>query len=127
MNNSSVQHNAISVELVKELVDIQEITPTGSSFTCDPPVTDTDIDFVVKVHDLSEFLPVAMDLGWDLHGEQEKYRGDEGMFKSLRRENINLIATESRVFFERYKLATELAKQFNLLQKKDRIDLFHAV
>lgn len=123
-----LDHDQIASNLREELVDIQEIHPTGSSYTCDPPVLDTDVDFVVLVESLGMFTPVATDLLWEVSDpRKEKNKYPNGDFLSFRKENINLIVTDDKKWYDRHVLATTLAKKFNLLEKEDRCSLFEAV
>lgn len=120
-----MKHDKLMDELREELVDIIDIFPTGSSYTCEPPVLDTDVDFVILVSNLQEFTPVAHDLGWVTTRDNGNYPTSQ--FRSFRRDTINLIVTELPYYFQRYMVATKLAKQFNLLKKEDRCALFAAI
>lgn len=148
---NSVDHAGLSRQILDELFDIEAIHPTGSSFTCDPPVLDTDIDFVCKVPNIEEFYDYALENGWESSTELPARRNGPthagaltmappaimprplrvpyaiGDFISFRRGNINLIVTQKRGFFDRYLKATMLAKEFNLLDKDHRIKLFTAI
>ena len=109
------------IQIPEELY--QEVGLTGSSYICNPPVTNTDIDFVIYSQD------------WDkLHNwcEQnafktnfEDYELEE--FRSYKRGIINLIVTNDATFYKRFVKATEVAKKLNLLDKQQRIDLFDFV
>ena len=109
------------IQIPEELY--QEVGLTGSSYICNPPVTNTDIDFVIYSQD------------WDkLHNwcEQnafktnfEDYELEE--FRSYKRGVINLIVTNDATFYKRFVKATEVAKKLNLLDKQQRIDLFDFV
>ena len=109
------------IQIPEELY--QEVGLTGSSYICNPPVTNTDIDFVIYSQD------------WDkLHNwcEQnafktnfEDYELEE--FRSYKRGIINLIVTNDATFYKRFVKATELAKKLNLLDKQQRVDLFDFV
>ena len=109
------------VNIPEDLYD--KVAATGSSYICNPPVTDTDIDFVV------------LSRGWDkLHSwlEQngfktnfEDYEIDD--FRSYKRGVLNLIVTNDLVFYNRFVKATEVAKNLNLLDKEQRIILFDFV
>lgn len=98
----------------------QEVALTGSSYICNPPVTDTDIDFVVysqewdKLHDWCEKNAFKTNF--------EAYEHEA--FRSYKRGIINLIVTDDPLFYKRFVKATEVAKKLNLLNKQQRIDLF---
>ena len=101
----------------------QEVALTGSSYICNPPVIDTDIDFVIYSQD------------WDnLHLWCEKNAFKTNFedyvledFRSYKRGVINLIVTDDVTFYKRFVKATELAKQLNLLEKDQRVALFDFV
>lgn len=97
--------------------------PTGSSYTCDPPVTDTDIDTVVLVNPLVDYHDILLKDGWKFNQEYEA----TGYFTSYRKDNMNLIVTESPAYYLCYVKATMAAKALNLLDKKDRITLFQTI
>ena len=103
----------------------------GSSVTCDPPVLDTDLDYLVLAVDWQPFLSQALHEGWELSGYWATHdiwsSLDNGDFVSLRKGKLNIILTACLVFRKKFLLASSLAKRFNLLKKADRICLFQAV
>lgn len=103
----------------------------GSSVTCDPPVLNTDLDYLVLAVDWQPFLSQALHEGWELSGYWATHdiasALETGDFVSLRKGALNIILTASVTFRKKFLLATKLAKQFNLLKKSDRITLFQAV
>lgn len=107
--------------------------PTGSRFICDPPVLDTDDDWVILVEDLEYAKYKAARLDWHSDGSGYYREGIDheelGPFVSMRHSegNSNYIFTDDAEFYDRYVAATLLAKKHNLLNKADRIQLFHAV
>lgn len=99
----------------------------GSRVTCNPPPVDTDKDWLALVTD-GAYPEALIAAGFVQDGMPGFYTGnDNGGFRSWRLGEINLITTEDEEFFNRFVTATELAKRFNLLNKKDRIALFQAV
>lgn len=106
-----------------------EFTPVGSRVTCNPPPTDTDEDFLVTVlyfyHD--EAIAALSADGFALDNPNEHYVPDSGVFNSWRKGNTNIILTKDYDFARRFKAATFVAKQLNLLKKEDRVTLFQAV
>ncbi len=96
--------------------------PTGSNYICDPPVLNTDIDWVVLVR--SNPVPELEELGWELCGEDMGYDDGQADFDAIRRQNINLILVYEGEEFNRWVDATESAKKLNLTNKQDRIDHF---
>lgn len=104
--------------------------PVGSYHTCNPPVTDTDIDFIIcsnpgKFGELIESIEAQGYKQSNL--DQEEYELNGEGFYCCRRDNINLIITENREFFQKWVEGTQLAKKMNLLKKEDRITLFQYV
>jgi len=106
------------LQIPEELYD--KVAATGSSYICNPPVIDTDIDFVIysqgwdKLHDWCEKNAFKTNF--------EAYEHEA--FRSYKRGVINLIITDDPIFYKRFVKATEIAKQLNLLNKQQRIDLF---
>lgn len=98
--------------------------PTGSNYICDPPVTDTDVDWVVLVTDRGKVITELDHLGWDYTYD---YVGGHGDFTSVRRGEINLILVDDKKEFDLWVKATEEAKRLNLRNKQERIDLFSRV
>ncbi len=109
------------IQIPEELY--QEVGLTGSSYICNPPITNTDIDFVIysqdwdKLHDWCEKNAFKTNF--------EDYELEE--FRSYKRGIINLIVTFDATFYKRFVKATEVAKKLNLLDKQQRIDLFDFV
>lgn len=97
---------------------------TGSREVCNPPVLNTDIDFVV----LHKGSPMDIeDAGWlDTTGTDESY-GFEAPFRTYRSGDVNLIVVDSSAEFMKWKVATAAAKHMNLSHKQDRIALFQGV
>lgn len=116
-------HNTVFdyIQIPKELYTT--VSLTGSSYICNPPVTDTDIDFVIysqdwdKLHDWCE--KNAFKTNFEDYGIEA--------FRSYKRGVLNLIVTEDPIFYKRFVKATEIAKKLNLLDKQQRITLFDFV
>jgi hypothetical protein len=109
-----------------------EFHEVGSRVTCDPPVTDTDHDWLCLTNDWREFINVAVRDGFSVGGSvpsELEQRKEVTLFTSLRRERdaMNLIVTDSPEFAKRFMAATSVAKRLNLRVKEDRIALFQAV
>jgi hypothetical protein len=96
---------------------------TGSRVICDPPVLDTDEDYVV----LTKFgtLKTLLEDGYVRTSAEHDY--DITGFVAFRKGNVNLIATDKADFYHSFVNATRLAKALNLRDKKHRIALFQAV
>jgi hypothetical protein len=111
-----------SIEELLTHKEIRQFEPVGSRVTCKPPPMDTDIDYLILAHNDWDFEEILMLNGFICEGD---YRGDD--FTSLRRGKENVILTSKINFFDQFMVATKMAKKFNLLKKKDRIDLFNLV
>lgn len=96
--------------------------PTGSRFTCDPPVMDTDEDYVCLMTDED----VLFDSGF-ICTTQEDATYELSDFSTWRYGRFNLVVTGSLSFYEKFVDATKQAKEQNLLNKADRIQLFQKV
>lgn len=101
---------------------------TGSRVICNPPVMNTDADFVVlcdsqRGHERIEeagFINTSED-----HGDD--YGARDAPFTTYRCGEVNLIVTDAEWFFTNWCGATDIAKRLNLLDKADRIALFQGV
>ena len=100
----------------------QAWSPTGSRVICNPPPMDTDEDYIALMDDPHALSCAGFALGTDLH----KY-ADMPEFLAFRHGEFNIVATDSREFYEKFCKATDAAKELNLLDKADRIALFRAV
>lgn len=100
-----------------------QIQYTGSAFICDPPVLNTDVDFLLLIKNEDEFHD------WCLEEDFETNYGDYPLdeFRSYKRGNVNLIITTSSEWYRKFQRATMLAKELNLLHKPHRIALFNFI
>ena len=100
--------------------------PTGSYVTCNPPVTDTDQDWVVLIAncEFNESINHLQALGFDT-GRAEYYLGS--YIQAARKGTLNLILTWDEGTFQKTRLATDVAKELNLLEKSHRVLLFQAI
>ena len=117
--------NAINIPDIP--FSFKEVWPTGSRYICDPPPTDTDNDTIVLVEDGVAFDSILMTNGWEFGGSF--FEGDQWYsYKKLVNGVIeNLIITEKHDLFARWKLATEVSKKLNLVDKRDRIIVFQLI
>ena len=95
--------------------------PAGSNYICTPPVTDTDIDYIIYVDDWNGAINWMTEHGFESCGE-DKYGGNQ--FHAFRRDELNYIITYDYIFYIRFVAATELAKRLNHKFKSDRVALF---
>ena len=99
---------------------------TGSREICSPPVMDTDIDYCIickSYSDLFYFQVSLDDAGYSVLGR--KYPNSSSCV--FRKGNEDLILFREEIDFRRWKVATQLAKRFNLVEKEDRVALFSAL
>ena len=119
--------------MLKSIIDIpnelwEGIYQTGSSVICNPPVTDTDLDYVIYTNEETK-----LDIFLKCEGFKESCvdkaeydLGDNG-FYCFRKENINLIVINDDKMYRKWIVATKLSKKLNLLKKEDRIILFQFI
>ncbi len=98
--------------------------PTGSRYMCNPPPTDTDNDTVFLVNGYYDWAKTLLDDNWVECGD---YISIDTTFRAFRKGEENYICTEDPAFYLCYLQATEAGKALNLLNKEDRIKLFHAI
>jgi len=115
------------------------ITPTGSRFNCDPPVMNTDQDYLIYTPcDISQELiaagytkttidPADLQQMKSTQSIPKKGGNADETFESWRRDDINLIVTLSSEFYHKHKVAGYVCKAMNVRDKDHRIMIYHAV
>ena len=108
-----------------------KIEKTGSRIISpeEAKANDSDWDWVVLVEP-SHFLKVVkigLENGWDVEGDEDLLLKGEVDFISLRSENKNLIIVKDLEFFNLFVLATNVAKELQLVTRKKRVCLFQAI
>lgn len=103
----------------------KQYQPVGPRVTCNPPPMDTDEDWVVLDFDgvVSDFLNGSNweDCGEDYDGE------DDGEVSIYRLDDVNVLCMHSQDQYDKFILATRIAKGLNLMDKADRVNLFEAI
>lgn len=94
--------------------------PTGSRYICG---SGADEDWLIQVENLSFLTSMAVK-GFTLETPEHYGLGTE--FYSLRNGEINIIATKSPAFYDKFYLATEVSKRLCLKNKPDRVAVFRA-
>lgn len=117
--------------MLKKYIEIPDklwsnIYQTGSSYICSPPVLDTDIDYVIFTINPDELFYYLEDKGFETDYKDYQLESD-GTFRSYKKENLNLIITDTYEFYLSFVKATDLAKKLNLRDKQQRIDLFQYI
>jgi hypothetical protein len=105
--------------------------PTGSYYICNPPVEDTDRDFLVLCEDLRETITLLLKDGWescvDDEGQADFYTEEQeyGIRWTAYRKGIyNLMITEDSNWYYASVIATEYCRIFNIQDKEHRIRIF---
>ena len=103
---------------------IKKYFSTGSRVICNPPIMNTDIDYVVLIKNTEQFVKDLEDIGFSCIKEDiSGYNIKEGLFVSLRKDQINLIITETESFYNKFLAFTNEARSRNLTKKSDRVVL----
>ena len=102
------------------------VWPVGSRTIPGAAHPDSDYDFLALCT-RSRRPELFSELGFLLLKGGEHYDPSEGEFNSWKLEDLNIIATDDVEFTRRFLVANDLAKQFKLTRKPDRIKLFQAV
>jgi len=112
-----------------ELADqADEWEPCGSRITCNPPVMNTDADYLVRTGNLIRFVETALRSGWEIGGSFQDDDNQPGLhFVSLTKDDANLIVTKSGEFYRRFHAATVIATELNILDKPKRVRVFQAI
>ena len=107
----------------KNLISVHE---TGSSYICDPPVLDTDWDYLLLVEYIDNAHADLLYRGFDYTSlEYEEMPGEH--FRTYRKDQYNLIVTTSTQWYVRFCAATEYCKTKNVLNKETRIMFFNLI
>lgn len=106
--------------------------PTGSRVICNPPVMNTDEDYVLLVTHLTQAKEQLERKGYTMTTDESYKKAPKLMdfmsdFRTFRKGEENLIVVNHSDAYLKWKLATQLATRFNLQNKQDRIDLFKAI
>ena len=102
---------------------IHRVAHVGSTYICDPPPIDTDIDNLVLMESQltpEEFKVVEKALiehGWKKDGAYI----DIGAFSSFKKDGFNLIITLDTKFFDQFCEASALCRDLNIMDKAARI------
>lgn len=107
---------------------VVKAVPAGSRVTCNPAPLNTDIDWLVLTTPNPDFLEHLDALGWEwggskIHGSNRK----DSEFNSFKKGSFNLICTGDEDFYDKFVLASSVAKRLNLLKKDHRVVLFQAI
>ena len=107
---------------------IVDLFPTGSRVICNPPVLNTDEDWILLIEEKNILKSIKI-----LNASNYYEGGSEIQMLAREQHNysfkhydngLNLIITVNRTYFNSFKQATILATKLNLVDKQDRIKLF---
>lgn len=105
---------------LKALLPVASIHPTGSRYVCNPPVMNTDIDFVI--YSQSSVAARLLKAGFNVTSLKEYAQViDKSKFKCWRRGKVNLVVTHDKAFAEAFQTGTHISKRFNVKEKWHRI------
>jgi hypothetical protein len=108
-----------------------EVVPTGSRYNCNPPIMNTDEDFLVwfQTNDHVTLFKFLIEIGYVRSSSENDSlsKFSSGEFTSWRRGDTNLIITGNQKFFNLHKLSGQVCKKLNLMNKPDRIMVYHAI
>lgn len=104
------------------------IEPCGSRVTCNPPPTDTDADYRVhyRYEDHDRVVRIIQENAFEPEGGTH-YNDSTGDFHSWRLGEINLLISANDQWIGRHRLATELCRMLNIMDKQTRIAVFQRV
>lgn len=105
---------------------VLKIAAVGSRVTCNPPPTNTDIDYLALVMSVNDADSELVPQGYETTTDHD-YECMESTFVSYKRGNINILVTDDEQYYKAFMAATHVAKRLNLMNKSDRICLFQAV
>lgn len=105
------------------------IYATGSAVICNPPVADTDKDFIICATNPALLIDFLVQNGFEVSRNGDgRYEFDPiNGITCLRRQEVNIIVTGDYTFYLKFVDATILATKLNLLEKSQRIALFQYV
>lgn len=114
--------------VIREMPEVAEFSLIGSAMYL-PAEACGDVDFAVLLGDGANAVASITDLILN-HGFQpcgEQYEAATPAWGAVRRENLNLIVTHDKAFYEGYRLAMEVCKALRLTDKQQRIAVCRVV
>lgn len=109
------------------IANVMDIKLVGSRVTCSQYSDEAEYDHLVLCESLDHTVTIFQREGFATNSSLEiKYAGVPD-FVSMRRGMMNLLITEEQQFFDKFMLATHVAKSLDVLDKQHRICLFQAI
>lgn len=103
---------------------VQDSFSTGSRIICRPPPMDTDLDVVVLVDSSAAVVDLEA-LGYVVDSSCPGY--EDATTVPMRKGHVNLIVMWDKETFVRWRLATDVARELNLLDRNDRLACFRVI
>jgi hypothetical protein len=122
-----------TLEEIRRILGTPLVYPTGSRYTCFPPVLDTDDDYIALVEELQKEYTVLESLGWDdcykdkSQEAAQKYAEEKEygvLWHAFRKGITNVMITSDLHWYLASVAATELCKAQNIKDKEHRIRIF---
>lgn len=117
--------------------DAISVYPTGSRYICNPPILDTDDNYLVLVEDARGVYSKLINDGWedclklavDGSGKDaiDSYIDEQSygvVWYAFRKGAINIMVSENWDWYVSSCAATELCKALNIKEKEQRIRIF---
>lgn len=110
---------------------VKHYHPTGSKYICNPPVMDTDEDYIVLVDDMEAVTAIlTKECGYTLDFNSANY--PDKYFLSFKKTDdwdkiYNIILTDKKEYFIPFVEATELTKRLNITKKDSRVAIFNTI
>ena len=117
---------------IQNEIGLLGIYHTGSSYICNPPVLDTDKDYLILVEDFNKAYYFLQDHWIDCmpsgsNDFAEAYRDEKQYgttWNAFRSGEINIMVSADTEWFLASIMATERCRIMNILDKKQRIRIF---
>ena len=103
---------------------VQDSFSTGSRIICNPPPMDTDLDVVVLVDSSAAVVDLEA-LGYVVDSSCSEY--EDTATVPMRKGHVNLIVMWDKETFVRWRLATDVARELNLIDRNDRLACFRVI
>lgn len=130
IKKDSVADTQLSLKFNMPFNGVVSYYPVGSAHVCEPPVDNTDVDWLVLFESktlLIDNINNMMSFGWRVSGDYPLDTSPTQMWYSLKKGNLNLIVTYSSDRFLRFVAAAALCKAENFTDKNQRIMIHNAL
>lgn len=133
--SEAIDEKKNNFELEKEIIFVKSLSRkfehVGSTITCNPPPENTDKDYLALIpsEEIENIRNYLNSRNWEVGGSTNGYEHIEDLlyFESYIKRDRNIIITTQDVYFNKFHIATHLAKDLNVLKKGERIILFGSI